>query len=60
MYMESLALENDQYLTQTRRDGQMRVPVSRLGRSGNSNLVGSNPGRVKPMTLKLILGTQYY
>ena len=45
----------------TRRGAQMSR-VSRAGRSGNLNLAGSNldpaglnPGRVKPMALKLIL-----
>ena len=32
-----------------------RVSVSHFGRSGNPNLVGSNAGRVRPMTLKLRL-----
>ena len=35
--------------------GQLsRASASRFGRSWYQNLVGSNPGRVKPMTLKLI------
>ena len=29
--------------------------VACFGRSGDSDLVGSNPGQVKPMTLKMIL-----
>ena len=42
-----------------------RTSVSRFGRSGNLNRMGSNPGRVKPMTLKLKLvaslpGTRHY
>ena len=46
----------DLALTETRRDGQMsRAYVSHFGRSGNLNLMGSNSGLVKPMTLKLIL-----
>ena len=40
----------------TNRGGWMsRVPASRSGRSWNPNLMGLNPGHVKPMTLKLIL-----
>ena len=31
-----------------------RMSVSSIGRYGDSDLAGSNPGRVKPMTLKLI------
>ena len=39
----------------TRWDGQIsRAFVSHFGRLGNPNLAGSNPGQVKPMTLKLI------
>ena len=32
-----------------------RAPFSLFGRLGNPNAAGSNLGRVKPMTLKLIL-----
>ena len=35
-------------------DRMSRASVARFGRSGNPNLVGLNPGRVKSMTLKLI------
>ena len=39
----------------TGRDGRInRASVSCAGRSGNLNLSSSNPGWVKPMTLKLI------
>ena len=31
------------------------VPISRFGRSGNPNLLGLNPGLVKPMNLKSTL-----
>ena len=49
----------------TRRGGQLsRAPASRAGRSRNPKIMGSSPdpvdsisGRVKPMTLKLILVT---
>ena len=53
------SVTNHQYYSHvTRRAGRMsRAPVSRLGRSGNLNLVGLNTGRVKPITLKLILVT---
>ena len=45
-----------------RPDGRMNRA---FGRSGNPNLVGSNPGQIKPNTLKLILvaskpGAQHY
>ena len=37
-------------------DSRMGIAsVSHFGRSGDSDHVGSNPGRVKPMTLKLTL-----
>ena len=40
----------------TRREGRMsRASVPHSGRARNPNLAGSNPGRIKPMTLKLIL-----
>ena len=49
------------------RGGRMsRAPVSRSGRSGNLKIAGSspvpkglNPGRVKPMPLKLVLFASY-
>ena len=34
--------------------------VSRFGRSGTPNLVGSNPGRVKAVTLKCIHSSQEF
>ena len=40
----------------TRWDGRMsKASVSHFGRYGDPNLTSSHPGRVEPMTLKLIL-----
>ena len=48
----------------SRSDRMIRAPTSRSRKSGNPKIVGSSPepaglypGRVKPMTLKLILIT---
>ena len=45
-------------LEQTRECGRMsRTSFSRFGRLENPNIACLNPGRVKPMTLKLIIVT---